>query len=189
MRAASGSGRLLAGAREHPLREVQPRHRPVRAHEPGQRDREVAGAAARVEHDGAAAHAGLGGGKRAPALIEAGGHRAVHQVIGPGDAVEHALDLGGRECPAAWERRQVRHGVECCTSPVIRVASCYETPSQAAVGVCSAPPVPASVSLPPFVQADTNVATHAIFFSSKPGCWPNAGIAPWPLVMMSTAAW
>ena len=91
--------RLAARAGEHALREVEPGD-PVRARlEIG--DREVAGAAGRVEHTVAGAHDRLGG-VPAPADVEPGRHHAVHQVVDRRDAVEHRAHGVGRQrhgCP------------------------------------------------------------------------------------------
>ena len=72
---------------------------PEGGHPVGQREGQVAGAGADVERP--VARGQVGGGRRrpAPAAVEAGGHRAVEQVVARGDAVEHRPHLGrGQAC-------------------------------------------------------------------------------------------
>ena len=108
--------RLLAGrAAQHLGREVEAGHLAAATDDAGQLEREVAGAAAGVEHRGAAADAGLARGERAPAPVEPGRHDAVHQVVGPGDAVEHALDVGRIEAVADVHAAPQRRSRSCST--------------------------------------------------------------------------
>ncbi len=55
----------------------------------------IAGAAGDVERDITWAELGAVGGAVAPAMVHAGGHRRVHQVVDAGDPVEHSPDLAG----------------------------------------------------------------------------------------------
>ena len=98
--AASSPARLARGAAQHLGREVEAGHLTAATHELRQLERQVAGAAARVEHGRAAPDAALARRERAPAPVEPGRHDAVHEVVGTGDAVEHALDLGRLEAVA-----------------------------------------------------------------------------------------
>ena len=88
-------GVLPPSALEHPLREVEADH--VRPGLP-RRDREIARATAGVEH----AIAGRNDDpdrEPPPALVEADGHDAVHQVVDRGDPVEHRADAFRGEGP------------------------------------------------------------------------------------------
>ena len=95
-------GRLPARPLEHRLREVEADD--VRA-AAERRDREVAGAAARVEDAVARPDDGLDG-HAAPAPVEPGGHHAVHRVVDRGDAVEHPPHaVGGKPALDSVMRR------------------------------------------------------------------------------------
>jgi len=103
-RRTAALGALAAGELEHPLGEVRADHAALWTHPPGELEGEVAGAAAGVE--GAVARLQLRtlGGALTPAVMKAGGHRRVHQVVDPGDAVEHAADLPRERLLIAYGR-------------------------------------------------------------------------------------
>ena len=85
--------RLAARPLEHRRREVEPGDDPALSLGG---DREVAGAAAGVEHP----EAGLDDlldGEPPPRTVEPGGHHAVHGVVDRCDPVEHRRDLARRE--------------------------------------------------------------------------------------------
>ncbi len=107
-------GRLSPGPLEHPLGEVDPDD--VARAGVASGDGEIARAAAGVEHVVSGPH-GLSDGRPAPALVEAGGHDAVHRVVDRGDPVEHAPDAFRRQ-PAALHRHVCpQRGVSACSSP------------------------------------------------------------------------
>ena len=84
--------RLPAGAREHLRGEVEPDDRRAGL---GRHDREVTGAAARVEHAVARLHREPHGAPP-PALVEPQRHHPVHHVVDRRDPIEHRADaLGG----------------------------------------------------------------------------------------------
>src|SRR6185436_18172292 len=89
-----GAG-LLARALEHLRREVE-------ADDPSAAalglDRQVARAAARIEH-AIARPDDLAHGELAPALVQPGRHHTVHDVVHRRDAIEHALHRRRLQCP------------------------------------------------------------------------------------------
>ena len=88
--------RLAARPLEHALGEVEPDDPPAA---PLRLDREVAGAAAGVEH-AIAGPDDLATAEPPPAPVEPGRHHPVHHVVDRGDPVEHPADLvGGRGVP------------------------------------------------------------------------------------------
>ena len=97
-------GRLRARAVEHPLGEVAADHLAAGRHAPRELERQIAGAGGDVEHAAAGADARQIGGARAPAMVQAGGHRRVHQVIDARDAVEHRAHLARLQRPGVGAR-------------------------------------------------------------------------------------
>ena len=59
----------------------------------GELESQIAGAAADVERGVARPQLGAVGGALAPAMVQAGGHHRIEQVVAPGDPVEHTVDL------------------------------------------------------------------------------------------------
>ena len=93
-RSAAGDA-LLAGQVEHPLREVGADHAAGIADAALQLEAQITGAAGDVEGGVAGDEGRLIDRSLTPAVVHAGGHRRVHQVVDPGDPVEHAADLSG----------------------------------------------------------------------------------------------
>ena len=107
-------GRLAPRALEHRLGEVEADD--ARRAGVARRDREIAGAAARVEDAVAGPHR-LAHRRRAPALVEAGRHDAVHRVVDRRDPVEHPPDAVRREAPRLDHYACPQRGVSCCSRP------------------------------------------------------------------------
>ena len=91
---------LAARQLEHRLGEVEPCHLRAPAR---QLDRQVAGAGGHVQRPRPGADARQVGSPLAPAVMHAGRHDRVHQVVHARDAVEHRADLRVRE--DAWGAR------------------------------------------------------------------------------------
>ena len=108
----------------------------VAADQPRELERQVAGAAARVEHVRAAADAALARRQRAPAPVEACSHQAVHQVVGACDAIEHALDVRGVEAVADDHAVPQRRSRSCSTPSRSSALPATKSTASASVSGC-----------------------------------------------------
>src|SRR5581483_6261020 len=169
-------GQLAPRAREHPRREVEPRHLP--GARLARRDREVPGAAAGVEDAVARPNDRLGRDPP-PAEVEPGGHHAVHRVVDRGDPVEHAPDVGsGKPTGGYVPSSRVEGSDPCrgrsrhCASALRRLVARTCVPSGHVRGLTP----PARATRPPGTCPRTSCGSSA---GAAPGTrWIRSDIAP-----------